>query len=220
MDGIEQMVPIRVCWDRILDEYPGLISQAISGVTFLVDHLPRRPKIQYLGVSWDHGEYGSTDWYLDRSRLPGGQVEAQDVIDLLINEPWQEDEQHLDLLLTGRDLTTEGCNYLFGRAWRNANVQSIYRFVEAGLTEEQIGPLIRHVVFHELGHNFGLVQSHWPNYDRRGGIYTNHCSTPGCAMNQFPSLGNLITQVAPEGVAIHPSLCNECRTFLLKKRWD
>jgi predicted Zn-dependent protease len=126
--------------------------------------------------------YMSIDWYTQRghelSTRPN-QVNANQVIGLLNSEPWQEYQPHYDLMVICDDMYSEGCNFVVGLAQPNlGTIISTHRFlgVGSGLQER----CLQTVVYHEVGHVFGLPDNRSRNITESLG---RHC-TNECVMRQ------------------------------------
>jgi hypothetical protein len=75
--------------------------------------------------------------------------------------------------------------YVLGFAGSGVAMVSVYRMAREATSPAAGLKVIELVVAHELVHSYGLVPDGAARMDRRGGIYHNHCTNPGCAMRQF-----------------------------------
>jgi predicted Zn-dependent protease len=147
----------------------------------------RRIKVKNLGI-WRHPKWldedgymiphRSVDWYFGAARDNSrGQVKTDAVLNLLSDDPWQENEPHYDALITKEDLFGERTNFVLGstRSGR-ATVLSFNRLRDRE-TKKQL-------VYHEVGHMFGLPVPRAEMDNRLG----DHCVNL-CAMRQGMTVG-------------------------------
>ena len=102
-------------------------------------------------------QYSSVDYYIAcgmamSDRRP--QLKVKSIMEQFWNEPWQEADQHYDVLLTKHDLYDDGTNFVVGYAVKGFGLtMSTFRF--QGLENELRRECIKTIAMHELGHVFG-----------------------------------------------------------------
>lgn len=155
------MLPIRAMWDSGVN---GLEAQAICAALEEQNKLFPGLDITIYGASaWCKGGYSSADWYINKtmrvSRPFGEQLNADHLLGLVNNEPWQKAEPHIDIVITSQDLTAFDCddwhNFVFGEADGRVTVQSVARLRQLSDTDRYLA--IEAVIHHELGHIYGLA---------------------------------------------------------------
>ena len=83
---------------------------------------------------WDEGEFSSADWYINRAKkvwCPNSRVrlDADSVINMMMFEPWQRVNPHIDILVTLYDLSVRGTQDIcFCVVRGRIVVQSLYRY--------------------------------------------------------------------------------------------
>jgi hypothetical protein len=92
----------------------------------------------------------------------------------------------------------------------------VARFLEAGLSADQVIAITRHVARHEFGHLVGLDSSSIRNEDRRGGIYAGHCANE-CTMHQVVSVPEAAAMTAKLQHKPHAGFCPDCTNFLRQR---
>jgi hypothetical protein len=215
--------------DEVLVEHaPFLVEAAQQGVQDVADLLQSPLRVSQIGDKWADGEYGSTDWFTARAyiRDESGQHEGQLLWNALHRDleadPNRETAPHLGYMLVGRDMTALGpdnkvLNFIFGATDKEIGqtVQSVYRFLEAGLSSEQVALVTKHIARHEFGHLVGLDSDSIRNQDKRGGIYEGHCANE-CTMQQVMSVPEAIGLATRLKDKPKAGFCNDCTGFLAR----
>ena len=180
------MLPIYVMYDSGLNLLErSSVEQAISDLRF---EMPERRIESYGHWAWSKGDYGCADWYIQTAgRIIKSknqvQLDAESLLGLLEREPWQEKTPHIDVLFTSRDLSARGLNFCFGMTRGRCTVQSVYRYRSLNSSVDR-SLAIKTVLWHELGHVFGLaVRANNSEYKLGW-----HCTNHGCAMRQGMNL--------------------------------
>lgn len=186
-----RLLPVYVCWDSQLTRHE---SQAVlAGIAEIASAATNRHFENYGNEKWSTGDYSSADWYVERAHRRINQysrkiqISSLDILLQLHDEPWQQQQPHLDLLVTSQDLFPRVGDFVFGEAipsW-GVSVQSVWRFRNAGLSIVQQQACIRRVVRHELGHLLGMVSDGRRNTEEKLGL---HCANPVCSMRQGVSV--------------------------------
>ena len=166
------------------------------------------------------GDYGSPDWYQDRSMFNpkrdiglGAQVNANQVLVYLANEPYQQQRPHYDVMLLDRDCSTGNTNFVFGAAWPKLGyVESVSR-LRPGIDRQLRLRLIQRCTSHEFGHVLGLPARGW-NVEQSLGT---HCTNAACCMRQGVDRKTWIEQLQEEE-RVGVIFCRECRTELRQLR--
>lgn len=184
-----QLVPVYISWTtEVTDDEGQAVIDGISDV-IATSGIEREVKI-FGSKSWASGDYGSADWYQNRSRVKrcSGkstwmQIGATKMHWLLTEEPWQKQKPHTDIMIVDEDLCEEydpNNYFIFGAASMGNFIQSVYRFREGECDEQLRLQLIRRTARHEFGHTYGL-----PQIGRRNTIeYLGpHCANI-CTMRQ------------------------------------
>lgn len=188
-------MPIKVMYDTGLDRFE--IDSVIEAMVAFKRLFPQRRITIYGSKPWlATGDYSGPDWYIQAARkvhTTGNrvQLDAHSVLHLLEDEPWQTQCPHVDVFFTSYDLTTQGMNFCFGATEGRCTVQSVYRY--RGLNPEDRKLAIKTVVWHELGHVFGLAGD--PNRTNTQYLFGGHCTNYGCAMRQGMNLTEWVTIV-------------------------
>lgn len=186
---------VNVCWSSKLSDFE---VQAIRGACNQVCELfPELTFTIYGSNPWSEGEYSSADWYVDQAKeyvtrwitasgeiIERRQLDADSIVDRLEEEPWQQSDPHIDIMMVSEDLMAFDQGYplafVFGLADGRVTVQSVARY--RGLHPHDRYLAIQAVVWHELGHILGMAgdlgRSH-TEYNL-GPHCTNYC----CVMRQ------------------------------------
>jgi hypothetical protein len=216
--------------DEILMEHaPFLVEAAQEGVQDVADLTQSPLRVRTIGHQWGEGDYGSTDWFTARANIrdESGRHEGQLLWNALHRDlaadPHRDTAPHLGYMLIGRDLTALGSdnrvlNFIFGATDKEIGqtVQSVYRFVEAGLSPEQTALVTRHIARHEFGHLVGLDTDTIRKQDRRGGIYEGHCANE-CTMQQVMSVSETVTLANKLEHKHNAGFCTDCVGYLARK---
>lgn len=210
--------PIYVCWDEDVDGY--VLEGALDGLFDIINLVPGNVDVRLHGPGpWGEGDFSSARWYIDQCLLNNRQVNANRLLELLQDEPWQAEEEHLDLFITSRDITARDSrgqffNFLFGLTRAGlGSVVSFHRFGRDGSDSEMALAAMRLLTRHEFGHVLGLVGSNATNSDPRADLYRGHCLN-ACTMRQVVSV--------PEAEHMVRSLdrdklfCDNCATYLAR----
>lgn len=209
----EKMLPIHLMYDSGIQ--PMEEMAILDGLHEVLEIFPKREAINYGAKPWIKGEFSSADWYVDHASKfyrPNGdvQLDADDLIDLMRFEPWQEKQAHIDMMFTSLDLTTLGgdgyLDYVFGAADGRFTVQSVARFRDIPLEHDRI-LAIKNVVQHELGHIFGMANDlHRENTVEDFGP---HCTNFGCVMRQAITVSEWV-QNARDSYQMGIVYCKQC----------
>lgn len=163
---------------------------------------------------WSTGVYSSADWYIQQTeRVVGNQggvqLNADSLVDLVANEPWQAENPHIDVVLTSHDLTAfdmgNQLNFVFGLASGRVTVQSLARYRELSDFDRKLS--IKAVIWHELGHIFGMAA----DLRRSHTVYNlgPHCTNHGCIMRQGLTVEEW-AQHARDAYEMRRIYCPEC----------
>lgn len=165
---------------------------------------------------WLNGQtlqnWQSVDWYLAWARKKSSradQLNADYLLTLLFNEPWQKSAPHSDVLAVAEDLYCENTNFVIGAALPDvATVISVARFrsLDVRLKHE----CIKTETMHEVGHVFGLVPT-----ERTTAVEESlgkHC-TNICVMRQGLRVPDDWIRISRDRLA-HGALCELCRRDL------
>lgn len=206
------MLPIYVMYDSGITEFEEVaILRALQELSGM---FPSLNIVCYGSEAWSSGEYSSADWYVQQTRrvvgTQGGiQLDADHLVDLVANEPWQANDPHIDVVLTSHDLTAfdagNQLNFVFGIADGRVTVQSLARY--RGLSDFDRALSIKAVIWHELGHIFGMAA----NLRRSHTEYNlgPHCTNPGCIMRQGLSVETWAKH-ARDAYEMQRVYCPEC----------
>jgi predicted Zn-dependent protease len=182
--------PILLQYDRAVHSNAPATAAVMRGIAAVHAILPRdirainyRPLIAGQGLE--------VDQHLDNGSLGPNRVEHDSVQQSRKTDRWRAESSfaYTDLLITARDLVvgswTSVVPYVLGFAGSGVAMVSVYRMAREATSLAAGLKVIELVVAHELVHSYGLVPDSAARMDRRGGIYHNHCTNPGCAMRQF-----------------------------------
>lgn len=101
----------------------------------------------------------SLEWYLATAKHHSrreNQLDATVILNLCLQEPWQQLQAHYDLIVLRSDIYAGDTNFIIGLAGTNSGaVISIHRFLE--LDRSNQAECIKTETIHELGHVFGLL---------------------------------------------------------------
>ena len=209
------MLPIFVMYDSGVDT---LEERAIlDGLMATKCYSHMRREIRLINSeAWSNEDCSPADWYVDRARkiyrnkIGYTQLDADHLLDLLANEPWQKTEPHIDVLFVSQDLTArdgeDWLNFVFGIADGRITVQSVARYREINDPFER-AMAIKTVVQHELGHVFGMAA----DLNRSNTEYKlgPHCTNPGCVMRQGLSVSEWVRH-ARESYSAGMIYCPQC----------
>ena len=205
------MFPIYVCWDNTVTlSERRIIEQGMRETQPLFGSRV----ICYGAHSWSVGKYkNANELVRSTSRRENGQINGSELLGKLSSllEEWPE--PGAIVLITGKDLYGDSCDWCFGLAKMSARVtvQSMSRYRE--LDEIEKSKCIRHILRHELGHIFycAWTTKRTNTIEKIGA----HCTNPGCSMRQTMSLSELRLAVISED----PKKCfcaqcmNDLRSF-------
>lgn len=213
----------------LMEQAPFLVDAAQAGVQDVADLMRTPLRIQTIGHTWADGDYGSTDWFTARAGIQDatGRHEGKLLWNALRRDlaadPNRASSPHLGYMLLGRDMTAlddDGrvLNFVFGVTDKGIGqtVQSVYRFLEAGLSVDQAEAVTRHVARHEFGHLVGLDVETIRNQDPRGGIRLGHCANE-CTMHQVMSVQETVDLTARLQSKPHAGFCADCAGYLASR---
>lgn len=215
------MLPVYVMYDSGVDLFErDCITDALQE---FVETFPQRKVVIYGTRAWSTGDYSSADWYVRNAKrvIRKGwdwvQYDAQSLLELMMKEPWQKANPHIDVLFTSHDLTGTSrgtvLNFCFGMTLGRFTVQCVFRFRDLPATDRRLA--IKAVVWHELGHVFGCAANpHRSNTEYKLG---RHCTNPGCIMRQGVNLNEWVRH-ARDAYRLGRIYCPQCREDLLRSR--
>ena len=178
------MLPIYLTFDSGLDDYERHCLK--DAMVAFKELFPERAVYTYGDKAWATGDYSCADWYIRFAKkiftpgYAGIQLDADDLLRLIENEPWQKKNPHIDVFFTSYDLNVEGMNFCFGLARGRNTVQSVYRFKKLDSTERKLA--LQTLVWHELGHIFGMASDSRRSHTKE--LLGRHCTNLGCSMCQ------------------------------------
>ncbi len=192
-----------------------LVSTVQEAIHLAWTHMPPKgnlvplPKINPYG-NWvlptadQEIAYASFAWYqkaaLDTTT---GYLHADHFLDLVVDEPWQQDMPHYDLALVHQPLVDQTGYSVFGLAARGqAAVLSIHTLHMLKDAWQQL-MLLRRLTAHYVGHVLAVP------------INKAHC-TNICAMRPTTTLSQLIAYSRQEGDA-DSLYCEQCQTEMSKR---
>lgn len=216
--------------DKILMNHAEFLVDAAQAGIHDVASLMRSPmRIRALGEQWAEGDYGSTEYFTNRADIHDetgrhdGQLLWNALRRDLAADPYRDSSPHLGYMLISRDLTAAGSddqllNFIFGATDKEIGqtVQSVYRFLEAGLSPDQIALVTKHIARHEFGHLVGLDSDTIRNQDKRGGIYQGHCVNE-CTMQQVMSVSETVSLATKLQDKDRAGFCGDCAGYLAHK---
>ncbi|MCA9309371.1 hypothetical protein KC973_03270 [Candidatus Saccharibacteria bacterium] len=214
--------------DSVLMEHaPGIVQAAEDGITDVTSMMHSPIRVRIIGSRWADGEYGSTQWFTERAGItdPSGTHSGKLLYDVihrdLASDPALQESPHVGYMLLGQDLTAIGpdgkpMNFIFGATDKEIgqSVQSIARFLEAGLDSAQLATVTRHIARHEFGHLIGLDGGSIRSQDSRGGIYQGHCVNT-CTMRQVSSVPEAVDLAESLKDAPHAGFCDDCTSVIV-----
>jgi len=167
--------------------------------------------------TWNTGtdlakQYQSVDWYLEQGRVTSSrssQLNSETIVNLFLSEPWRQQQDHYDILITHQDLYFRNTNFVIGSAIPHVGTLiSTHRFRE--LNRRTMHECIKTEVIHEVGHVFGL-----PNQERKDTRESlgQHC-TNVCIMRQGLIVPRDWINMTNDRIKYGP-LCGNCQTDLL-----
>ena len=178
------MLPIYLMYDSGLDELER--TSIHEGLLEFQHVFPTRVIVNFGSEPWSSGNYSSADWYIQHAEIIRGyahrQINADSLLKLMYNEPYQQNDPHVDALFTSADLTSKELklNFCFGLTNGRFTVQSVFRYRSLPKYDRKLA--IKTVLQHELGHVFGMAwDPNRPNTEEKLG---NHCTNRGCIMRQ------------------------------------
>lgn len=205
-------------------------EEAHAGLLGVMDAMraagQQRELVNFGSSSFGQGDFSNPDWYaneayrkqsLRRDAGFGQQIDVEAVMDLLRNEPYQE-QPHWEVFITGADLNLrvgrEYINFVFGATLPEfATVQSINRLSESIPSGNLRNAMIRRLLRHEVGHMFGLPSQNRRNTEEKLG---QHCVNP-CTMRQgvsIPEWRDLTIEEHNNGI----HFCTDCQHDLAQSR--
>lgn len=195
--------PVYVSWTSGVYEWEA--SLIIKGMREIIQFARITPEIKVFGSRpWADplDPYSSPDWYQNHNiiQLPRRhkQVDADGVVNDLLQEPWRKIEDHIDLMIFDMDFNAriptesgrlEWINFIFGQGGPSfGSIQSVYRFRQTASSTTLYKLALRWIGRHEFGHILGLVDPKRNTADKRDGLYRGHCGIYPCTMNQRMSI--------------------------------
>jgi len=183
------MLPLNVMWDRGVSQEDA--NSILEACVVFQRMFPGR-KIRIVGNNkmYDWEEYSSADWFIMNGNLVNNpeslQLDSISLLELIQNNPYLRRDPRIDVLFTSIDLGG-GISWCFGRTSINGHctVQSTARY--QGLAPADKNLAIKAVMFHELGHVFGMAAD--PRRSNTEENFGNHCTNPGCIMRQGVNIG-------------------------------
>jgi len=166
--------------------------------------------------------FGNPDWYQQQALMSrdmgfGRQANATEIWALLRKEPFQEKNQHFDLIVIDQDLTMHpnvpDNNYIFGLGGFPNNIISVKRFLHT-ISD----PLFRQQCLavmgaHEFGHNLDLVHRKFNTGDVSNTYKKGHCDGEQgpCLMEQVNVPGTRTIQEQTKTILGRGNwLCPDC----------
>lgn len=156
----------------------------------------------------------SMDWYLAEAKYHSqreSQIDAAAILNLCIQEPWQQLQAHYDFIVLRSDIYTSDTNFIIGLAGKGIGaVVSINRFL--GLSQTDQAECIKTETIHELGHVFGLLPP-----ERNQDVETSlgrHCANR-CVMRQGLQVPKDWLRISADRLK-HGPFCNRCIVDLRK----
>ena len=157
-------------------------------------------------------KYASVDWYLHKAKESStrrDQLNASQILDCFVSEPWQKVEPHYDLMLLSSDIYCEDCNFVVGLAqYFHSTVVSSARF--QGLSLVLSSECVKTAVFHEVGHVFGLPGRNRKKINQSLG---DHCVNT-CVMRQGRLVPTDWIQMTHDRLNMGQPYCPECLSDL------
>lgn len=163
--------------------------------------------------------FRSIDWYVEQGRNASCRQEQLDcdaILRACIDEPWQEQEPHYDIVVVSQDLfpmiAEREINFVLGISTEGiGTVLSTYRFATSGLNRRNAAECLKTTVMHELGHAFGLVQG--PRAMTGEFLHRNHCPpSRRCIMRQGMDVEAWVHHTRDR--LQHGPYCRDCRADL------
>lgn len=182
---------------QMIEQYPHLVTAAQTGISDVLAMMQNPLATQYFGDTIDCSPF-SVDELLDESTITSPdrhpQVLHYSLHNLIIN-CFGPTAESITYLITAKDLTTTNrdgvlYNFILGAKLGDVNIQSINRYLEAGLSPDETAAVVRHIARHEFGHMLGLDEATIANQDGRGlhsPLYAGHCANL-CTMQQTASV--------------------------------
>jgi predicted Zn-dependent protease len=208
---MDNLLPVNICYDSGLDVVEkNWIKMGISEL----ERISKRKFRNFENKIWSSWSYSSADWYVENAIKVGDQISLESLFELLHNEPWQKSSPHLDLLVTSKDLTAEGKDFVFGYADPEQNIalQSVFRFHQNWSCDLGKFEAVKRVTVHEVWHLLGAAPNVRSNTEENLG---SHCINRNCAMRQGKSVEKWNELVVEEYNAsvrweIEHILCPQC----------
>lgn len=157
-------------------------------------------------------DYQSVDWHIQwgkETSIKAPQLNANAILDSVINEPWRKAQDHYDVIVLHSDLYSGNTNFVIGLAERGiGTVISTNRFNTLG--DRARHECIKTETMHELGHTFGLLPyERTENLDTRLG---RHCANT-CIMRQGIAVPRDWINMTEDRLR-YGALCPTCETDL------
>ena len=194
-----------------------------SGIAKLVEEI--RSGVQLINYGNRHentadGKFENPDWYQNQAMTNrnmgfGQQVDGSALLTLLSQEPWQQYEPHMDVMVCDRDMTGfdaqsgRYANFAYGITRYPNFVTSVMRFRHRIKDPDLSQAALAISAAHELAHNFNLVNRNF-NWINELGIHCNGESGP-CLMEQVDVSGRrTIEEQARLLIGRQRWLCSDC----------
>lgn len=212
--------------DVLLEHAPAIVRATQEGIEDVVALMATPMRVHMIGSAWAPDPYGSVQWFVERNQITRQDRagERQLFWDTLRNDleadPVRTDTPHIGYMLVAQDMTARQSsdrvlNFVFGVTSKEIgqSVQSVWRFMEAGLNMERVVLAARHIARHEFGHIVGLDQETIARQDHRGGIAEGHCVND-CTMQQVMSVPEVLDLAMRLQQSHNAGFCEDCAGFL------
>ena len=206
--------PFYVSYENFSPELENIVENAIGMFEIIGEvKIPRKHiKSNY----WFNGDFGSLDWYINKAYDKERNQARTDILwNLFDTEPFQDEEEHHELVILNSDLFNLRTNFIYGetrpkvsndgiifgdfsddgkKRFVSGSIQSDYRMRQYGSKWEEA---FFSILVHEIGHFYGLAATNSPNYisenDPRckGPLDIRHCNDRYCIMEQVNIPGRL-----------------------------
>lgn len=207
------MLPVIVRYDSRIDHLEE--SAIIAGMSVFQDAFPDRSVLLYGkdGPASDEDGWSSADHLIESaSRLPSGDLDAYSLILLMMQEPLQQIERHIDVLVTSEEMSecygVRKCpQRIPEKTCGRFTVISIRRFRELPRRERSLA--IMSVIWHEMGHVLGMAGN--INRLNTEGKTSPHCTAYSCAMRHASDLNGIVSRAerAEKRTVVYCSSCLE-----------
>lgn len=211
------MKPINIMYDEEI--FPHQARAAFDGAREMMLLVDIKIPIRNLGVWKQSSEaFGGIDWYISRAHQPHlrrDQLNANQILTDCLNEPWQRQEAHFELILLSFNLYSGETNNSFVLGLGCKGLGTVISTYMLGHRDQKTEyEILKTVVMHELGHVFGLVNEDRDDLDYRLGP---HCANK-CIMRQGLTVPEWIgfTNDRLSGNPLCPTCQKDFRKFFRK----